>query len=55
MGYGVPGGIGASLVAGGRPVFTFVGDGGFMTGHGDGCPREASLKSSSVTTRRGAR
>ncbi len=33
MGYGVPGGIGASLVAGGRPVFTFVGDGGFlMTG-----------------------
>jgi acetolactate synthase I/II/III large subunit len=33
MGYGVPGGIGACLASNGRPVFTFVGDGGFlMTG-----------------------
>ncbi len=34
MGYGVPGGLGASVAAPGRPVFVWVGDGGFlMTGH----------------------
>ncbi|MCB1740838.1 MAG: hypothetical protein KDK91_10740 [Gammaproteobacteria bacterium] len=33
MGYGVPGGIGAAVAAPGRPVFVWVGDGGFlMTG-----------------------
>jgi acetolactate synthase-1/2/3 large subunit len=34
MGYGVPGGLGASVAAPGRRVFVWVGDGGFlMTGH----------------------
>ncbi|MGI9335251.1 MAG: thiamine pyrophosphate-binding protein [Gammaproteobacteria bacterium] len=34
MGYGLPGGIGASIAHGSRPVFVWVGDGGFlMTGH----------------------
>ncbi len=34
MGYGVPGGVGAALADPTRPVFVWVGDGGFlMTGH----------------------
>jgi len=34
MGYGVPGGLGAAVAAPDRPVFVWVGDGGFlMTGH----------------------
>ncbi|MBI4184063.1 MAG: thiamine pyrophosphate-binding protein [Proteobacteria bacterium] len=34
MGYGVPGGVGAALADPSRPVFVWVGDGGFlMTGH----------------------
>ena len=34
MGYGVPGGLGAAIADPDRPVFVWVGDGGFlMTGH----------------------
>lgn len=34
MGYGVPGAVGAAVADPGRPVFAWVGDGGFqMTGH----------------------